>query len=200
MKTYFLTIAVGIVFISILFIACGGEQTGGTNEPVTLRSESATLNLAEIQQMVKDKGLNSPGDNIKGSFKNNFEQANLRGVDVINDHKTNLMWQQEENSDQLSWKEAEAYVLKMNQEKMAGFSDWRLPTAEELLSLMRSGKKGDCYIDPVFSAQILSTWTSDIVTDAFAGAWFVDFWEGKAVDGNRAAGLGHVRLVRILGA
>jgi hypothetical protein len=86
----------------------------------------------------------------------------------------------------------------MNEAKWAGFSDWRLPTAVELTSLLQKKKKGQFYIDKVFQQQFLSTWTSDIVKDAFAGAWFVDFIEGRPVDGNRAAGLGHVRLVRSL--
>jgi len=148
--------------------------------------------------MIKDKGLNSPDNNITGTIKNTFEQGNIRGVDIINDHATNLMWQQAENPDQLSWEEAEAYVVRMNQEEMAGFTDWRLPTVEELLSLVQSAKKDGFYIDPLFQNQFIGTWTSDIITDVFAGAWFVDFIEGKAVDGNRAAGLGHVRLVRTL--
>ncbi len=199
MKNHLLILTIGMVLISILFMSCGGEQTGGTQEPVTLRSEPASLSPSEVQQMVQEKGLNSPGDNIKGSFQNNFEEINLREVHLINDHTTNLMWQQEENPDQLSWEEAEAYVSKMNQDALAGFTDWRLPTTEELLSLMQSDKKDDCYIDPLFKTQFLSTWTCDTITDAFAGAWFVDFTEGKAVDGNRAAGLGQVRLVRNLG-
>ncbi|MFX0211663.1 MAG: DUF1566 domain-containing protein [Candidatus Hodarchaeota archaeon] len=147
-------------------------------------------------QIIKDKGFHCPGDKFKGTFENSYEQAVLRGVNVITDHTTNLMWQEAEDKTRFSWEEAEAYVAKMNQENLAGFSDWRIPTVEELLSLMESSKKNDNYIDPLFQKELLSTWTIDIVKDAFAGAWFVDFNEGKAADGNRAAGLGHVRLVR----
>jgi len=67
---------------------------------------------------------------------------------------------------------------------------------EELASLLESKKKNENFIDPIFQKDLLSTWTSDTVTDAFAGAWFVDFTEGKAADGNRAAGMGQARLVR----
>ena len=52
------------------------------------------------------------------------------------------------------------------------------------------------YIHKTFQKELLSTWTADIVKDAFAGAWFINFMDGRPSDGNRAAGLGHVRLVR----
>ena len=189
-------VASGLILMLMMFLTCGGNQTGGAIEPVTVRNESANLTAEEVQQRVKDKGFHCPGDNVKGSFRNSFEQANIRGVDVIIDHATNLMWQQAENPERLGWKEAEAYVAQMNQEEMAGFSDWRIPTAEELMSIMASKAKNDVYIDPVFKKELLSTWTADVIPEAFAGAWFVDYSEGKALDGNRAAGMGHVRLVR----
>jgi len=189
---------VGSILILALFthFACGGGQQSGTPEKITLRSETATLSKEEVMQVVKDKGLHCPGDNIKGTLKHSYEQAELQGVPVIIDHTTGLMWQQAEDETRFDWREAEAYVAKVNEENLAGFSDWRIPTVEELMSLMESSKKNDNYIDPKFQKELLSTWTIDVVTDAFAGAWFVDFNEGKPGDGNRAAGMGQLRLVR----
>jgi hypothetical protein len=182
--------------VAMLLILSGGCQKSEPPAQVTLRSESVSLSPDDMMQVVKDKGFHCPGDNVKGSFKNAFEQVTLGDVAVVIDHSTGLMWQQAEDVSHFSWEEAEAHVVKMNEENLAGFSDWRIPTAEELLSLMTVSKKGDHYIEKIFQQGPLSTWTVDVIPEAFAGAWFVDFNEGKAGDGNRAAGLGHVRLVR----
>ncbi len=187
--------------LTLVIITCfifGCSQKSETLEKVTLRSETATLSKEELNQLVKAKGFHSPGMEMKGSFKHSYEQAEILGVKTIIDHATGLMWQQTEDETRFNWKEAEAYVANMNQKNLAGFSDWRIPTVEELMSLVESKKSNNNFINPLFQKELLSTWTIDEVKDAFAGAWFVDFAEGTAVDGNRAAGLGHVRLVRTL--
>jgi hypothetical protein len=115
---------------------------------------------------------------------------------VVNDHVTGLMWQQDEVAERFGWKEAEGYLAEINSSEFAGYSDWRIPSTEELASLLIPRKNDAGYLDPVFHKEILSTWTCDEFPDMPAGAWFVDFLEGKPVDGNRAAGLGQVRLVR----
>ena len=179
----------------LLFTLDCGQQTGPA-EKVTLRSVSADLTQDQIDRIIAERGFHGPGDKIKGSFRNRYEQAQIRGIDVIIDHTTDLMWLKAENEERLDWREAEAFASRMNDATLAGFSDWRIPTVEELMSLMASGKKDDKYIDPVFKKALLSTWTIDTKEDTPAGAWFVDFMEGKVLDGNRAAGLGHVHLVR----
>lgn len=178
----------------IFLCSCSGG--GPAIDSVQLRSDFAELDKATLVAEMQSKHLNCPGDQIKGALKNQFEPVLLQDQKVVNDHSTGLMWQQDEEETRFDWREAEAYVAKMNEEKFAGFDDWRLPTAVELGSLLTAKKKGDNFIDPLFHKELLSTWTTDIVKDAFAGAWFVDFAEGIVADGNRAAGLGHVRLVR----
>ena len=181
---------------TILLLVCGGSQKGGPVETVTLRSESAELTADDIMQVVNEKGFHCPGENLKGSFQNSFEQATFMDAPVVIDHATGLMWQQSVSEERLDWREAEAYVQQANETELAGFTDWRIPTVEELLSLMAQKAKNEYFIDPSFQNDLLSTWSIDTIPEAFAGAWFVDFTEGKAADGNRAAGLGHVRLVR----
>jgi hypothetical protein len=185
------------LLVSIAFFSCGSKDAG-VQEPITLRSEEAELDKEALVQAIKDNNLNCPGENITGKIKNQFEPGLLYEDKIVNDHSTGLMWQQDQPAERFNWREVEAYVEKMNAEKFAGCDDWRLPTAIELASLLTTKKKDDFFIDPLFHTDILSTWSCDIVKDAFAGAWFVDFSEGNVGDGNRAAGLGHVRLVRTM--
>ncbi len=203
MKSKILTLSV-ILFMMIL-VTCKGpaeepveqaeKATEQVIEKVALRSQPAELSPEEVLQMIRDKGFHCPGENIKGTFSHQYEVQTLNGQKVVVDQDTGLMWQQAESS-RMTWREVEAYVEQCNADQFAGFSDWRLPTVEESASLLESKKKNGNFIDPIFQKDLLGTWTSDTVTDAFAGAWFVDFAGGKPADGNRAAGMGHARLVR----
>jgi hypothetical protein len=48
------------------------------------------------------------------------------------DPATGLMWARQDNRSDLSWKQAISYSQNL---RLAGYSDWRLPTIEELESL-----------------------------------------------------------------
>jgi hypothetical protein len=184
--------------LNIIFIAACSQSGDSGVESVTLRSESAELDKATLLEVCNTKGLYVPGEKIKGSLKlkNRFEAVILMEDKVVNDNATGLMWQQDEDATRFMWKEAEAYVVKMNMEKFAGYNNWRMPTAEELASLLTPTKKDEYFIDPIFHKELLNTWSVDQVKDIMLSAWFIDFSKGTLSDGNRAAGMGHVRIVR----
>jgi formylglycine-generating enzyme required for sulfatase activity len=69
---------------------------------------------------------------------------------------------------ELSWDEANEYAREMNEKKLGGHSDWRLPTIHEASSLFdeeklnKDFKGGDIKIDSVFPPGAGNcTWTSD---------------------------------------
>lgn len=64
--------------------------------------------------------------------KNRF--AEKKGL--ISDKSTGLCWSKSDSQSPLSFAEAEAYVKEANAKKYLGFSDWRLPTAKELHSIV----------------------------------------------------------------
>jgi hypothetical protein len=152
-------------------------------------------------EALKSKGLYIPAEDIGGklALKNRFEAVELSGEKIVNDHVTNLMWQQNEAPERYGWDEALDYVKATNDEEFGGYTDWRIPTTEELASLLTPKKSNDYYIDPAFQKDLLNTWTCDEFPEVPSGAWFVDFTNGSVGDGTRAAGLGQVRLVRDLG-
>jgi len=62
-------------------------------------------------------------------------QLSADGLTVY-DNITAMTWQHSPGLDKLTAKQAEALPAKLNAEKFAGFSDWRLPSIKELYSLI----------------------------------------------------------------
>ena len=58
---------------------------------------------------------------------------------TILDSLTGLMWQESyaylETGNNISWYDAQLYIEKLNQNKLGGYSDWRLPERLEIQSL-----------------------------------------------------------------
>ncbi len=65
--------------------------------------------------------------------KNNFED---RGDGTILDKATDLMWSKDDSQKGMNWEAALAWVQQMNAENYLGHSDWRLPNAKELQSIV----------------------------------------------------------------
>ena len=127
-----------------------------------------------------DYGINNFTDNSDGT---------------ITDLATGLMWSQDDRGDGLStgprsgmtWEDALAWVEQKNAESHLGYTDWRLPNAKEMQSIVdytrAPGATSSAAIDPIFN-----------ITQIINEAGDVDypwFWTGtthKREDGNGSAG------------
>ncbi len=58
------------------------------------------------------------------------------GDGTITDNATGLMWQKNDSGKGMNWMTALEWVQKKNAEKLSGYSDWRLPDAKELQSIV----------------------------------------------------------------
>ena len=115
---------------------------------------------------------------------------------VIYDHASGLMWQQSGSDKRLFYGEAEKYVDKLNNNQFAGYSNWRLLTLEESMSLMEPTKNKDgLYINPVFDKKQKSIWTPDSMREisSYYNSWVVYFDCGYCL--NVLLGLHYVRAV-----
>jgi hypothetical protein len=117
-----------------------------------------------------------------------------QGGRIIVDRATGLMWQQSGSEESMIYDKAKAYISQLNRENFGGYSDWRLPTLEEAMSLMeRSTLNGDLYIDPKFDSKQRWIWTAD--KESAGVAWVANFGYGHC-DRNFVQLNFYVRAVR----
>lgn len=102
--------------------------------------------------------------------------------------------------------DTQGYTLKINQQALCGFSDWRLPTVDELLSLVNksvtTGAMANTdYLGPVSTSYYWSSTSSAAQTSPERGAfavWMVDFVTGTDIGVNfsKSNNNRRIRLVR----
>ena len=109
---------------------------------------------------------------------------------TIFDTRTNLLWQQVSPDDTYTWEEAKEYCESLT---LAGYNDWRLPTIEELKTLIVMEHKPT--ICPIFECKEDWYWSSSSHVVVTYGAWGVHFDDGGVHDGDKDDN-GYVRAVR----
>ena len=102
---------------------------------------------------------------IKSRFADN-------GDGTVTDTRKKLMWAQDDTWVKLgklvSWWQGQEYIQELNDQKFAGYSDWRFPNrgeAHELYNpeLSNTDMEGcETHIDPVFTSGCgYTTWTTE---------------------------------------
>ena len=104
-----------------------------------------------------------------GTIENDFVD---NGDGTITDWVTGLMWKKEDSLECFCYDKIHEKVhSKLNNSKFAGYSDWRVPTLEELASIveLKPVSKGTQYteepifcIDPIFAPPASVFWSSDL--------------------------------------
>jgi hypothetical protein len=175
-------------YASPSLIAQYALESWGVRFGVTLRSKPATLYPDDIVRMIREKGFNLPGvvqaegyrtgrtpaliqgiGGMFGPWRNGYEAKTIGSDRIVIDHSTNLMWQQSGSvslgeGDMSIEAKSEMYLSQKNQQRYAGFPDWRLPTIEELASLMEPrGSIDGSFIDSMFDTRVIYCLSADTV-------------------------------------
>ena len=113
--------------------------------------------------------------------------------DTVHDARTGLIWSRATlPGGRRNWKDAQKAAAACT---LGGFSDWRLPTVQELLSIV-DYERTEPAIDPVFECEDSWYWTSTPLASSPSDcSWIVDFSYGGShwyYQGNE----GFVRAVR----
>jgi hypothetical protein len=145
---------------------------------VSLRRKSMMLTVTDIANMLEKYSFFDSERQPFGHFTNDLI---VDKEDTITDRATGLMWQKSGSMKSLLQREANLYVKKLNKERFAGYTDWRLPTVEELASLSVYSKINGLHINPLFSSKQKRCWTADQREGDhkyYLGVWIVNFGHG----------------------
>ena len=132
---------------------------------VSLRSRCIKVDPRRAQECFPVDSLRRPRRYRRHDFRRS-------GEDTVTDGASRRMWQRSGSPFQLQWHRAWDYVERLNAKHFAGHSDWRLPTIDELITLLRDIPRGnDPCIVPLFDQKCIWLWSCD--RRSFTAAWYV---------------------------
>jgi hypothetical protein len=143
------------------------------------KNPTEILNEITLKNILTKYDFFEKSRNVVGSFENDLIDNN---DGTITDRATGLMWQKSGSSSSLENREAKRYIKRLNKEQFAGYSDWRMPTVEELASLLERNKKNGVHMASVFDNLQTTCWTidkSDVPAIYYSGAWIISFNRGE---------------------
>jgi hypothetical protein len=145
----------------------------------SLRKEPQVLIDRDIKDMLEKYYFFDRDRHPSGNFTNDFIVSQ---DGTITDRVTGLIWQKSGSPTELLRLEATHYVKNLNKERFAGYSDWRLPTIEELASLLIRNKNQGLYINSFFDSRQKKCWSVDSlpenITRGYQKDWIIDFANG----------------------
>ncbi|CAN2045259.1 hypothetical protein GMMP1_1510011 [Candidatus Magnetomoraceae bacterium gMMP-1] len=114
---------------------------------------------------------------------------------MVRDNNTGLIWDVT-TKDEYNWHDASnKFITKLNAQKFGGYSDWRMPTREELRSIVNYGKVFSAIDERYFPNMSEFYWSSSSHASNNDNAWGVGFDHGNGNDDGKS-GSYYVRAVR----
>ncbi|MEO1927704.1 MAG: DUF1566 domain-containing protein [Nautiliaceae bacterium] len=150
----------------------------------TLISANEIENILKFYKIIVKNSYKDPSfiATIAKGADRNFTRDDTK--EVVIDNATNLIWQDNEevNTSTKTWNEAVQYCEDLT---LGGYTDWRLPSAEELISITDKGRKTPA-INSTFKYvkngnYVDDTdwyWTATNYIGDFSQAWVVGFIKG----------------------
>lgn len=158
---------------------------------------------------VANAGVENKCENVFQETENNIKPRSftLNDESVLTDDNTGLMWQQQDDGNTYTWYQASGTYDEMYNPAsenvcgnlvVSGYSDWRLPTKNELISIVD-------YAIPFLSETIKTTyfpdtkpsgyWSSTVYDNYPGYAWAVYFNDGGVYSNSKYYDV-YVRCVR----
>lgn len=134
-----------------------GRRPRSTPLKVGLKDGRAAFGLDELWR---------PEAYSAGQFADN-------GDNTVTDRITGLTWEKFGSRYPLTWERAEAHARRLDKNRYAGRTGWRLPTVDELATLFTGRTEpGEFCLQPAFDPLKSRLWSAD--HKAFTAAWYAD--------------------------
>jgi len=134
-----------------------------------LRREPCRIMFKDIRTSYNLDPLFRPMDYYQQDFKVHSSQ-------VAYEVNSRLFWQRYGAGFPLNWQQAKSYAAHLNSICWQGRDSWRLPTLEEILTVLSPPLHGvECSTWPMFEPSIHWLWSADYCTKK--DAWIVDIAE-----------------------
>ncbi len=200
--------ALEVIFLSIALAVV--PSTGLADE--TVPDNPAVLQAKKDKTDYEFGGqiltLTEPKTDAAPSSDNPRFQDNTNGT--VTDLETKLIWVQidsyQTRKEWINWHKAQDYIRELNEKKIGGASNWRLPTRKELATLYDEKlsipwnyywTKNELHIDPIFGNSHCCYWSSEETKGDMA--WGYNYIRGKpymSMKGGIQHSLSVIRAVR----
>ena len=201
-KTIFIIIALGLFLLWYydLWIFSSKEEIPSVtpseevansqdDNDVTIETDGNSSNdiVPSTQNIESNQAVGRKVNSTDEVVEKNGYRKNGNGT--ITDTKHHLMWMDEDfvsleghliPND--SWKKAMEWCNQKNKERFAGYSDWRVPTVKELLTLARPDSQRKFYKSFFGGSRTEYFWSSNSVSSSVKS--YVSMDDGSAVSGS----------------
>ncbi|MBF0103101.1 MAG: DUF1566 domain-containing protein [Desulfobacterales bacterium] len=171
---FYITIYLGLLYICcsspISFLFAEDFRLPDTGQTACYDSEKQ-LQQCPIEESASFYGQDAHYVGPQPAYQEHSEQT-------LYDLNTKLLWVKSDDGIQKNWNDAVSYCNELTQ---SGYSDWRLPSRFELLSITNYGKYAPAINTSVFPhcfSEGYWTITPSAIQSEYV--WYVDFESGKA--------------------
>lgn len=179
---------IGLLIVSISFRHLFMPVLELRSTATVLTADQAKVAL--IQHNLFDANMNPEGDGLEAQYRHHI----LKNEIVFVDSATKLMWHAGSKDDRYTFEGAKRFVDELNKNRHAGFEDWRVPTLEEAMSIMRPEVAEGWHLPEIFGRQRAGfIWTADRKSPELG--WLVYYIDGDS-GASSLAFHAYVRAVR----
>jgi len=172
----------------------GGVKDSEGNSILSLYKQ--TTGFKVVDYLLPDTGQTNNYTNTFGEdsdYTINAPSFTNNGDGTVTDHNTGLIWQQQDDETKRTWSDAGTYCSNLS---LGGYSDWRLPEAYELQTIVDFGTFNPSIDTTYFpNTRLWYYWSSTARVSDSSYVWFVIFSYGYVSYYSKASSL-YVRCVR----
>jgi hypothetical protein len=134
----------------------------------------AGMALLAICSLHAQNSRNGVGDRVSAAYA-----SDTKSDSTLTDPATGLMWARKDNGTDVNWRQSSSYCADLHLE---GYSNWRLPTIEEIAAMYDGGEvskcgEGECFIKWGITLSSNTAWSSSAGTTS-SEAWAFAFSQG----------------------